>query len=155
MSGAQFVTPPNRLAEIMRKPGGIVVADAISRAERNLEAIRPACRADMMGLLETCEAAVKAMGEAYDESAVTALYAIAVRGIGAGAVCGAPTVDLALTSLCDLITHLLARGQHDRKAVEVHIQAWRLLMTTELPESARETMLEGLRLVSAHNAPRD
>lgn len=153
MSEARFITPPVRLAEIVGKPGGVAVAEAIARAERNLDAIRPACRADMMQLLETCDAALKAMGDAYDEDAITALYATAVRGIGAGAVCGAPTVDMALTSLCDLITHLLARGQQDRKAIEVHIQAWRLLMTTDLPEAACETVLEGLRRVSAHHAP--
>lgn len=153
MGKAEFVTPKVRLAEIMRKPGGVIVADAVARAERNLDAIKPACRTDMMARLASCDAALKALGETYDEAAVTALYATAVRGIGAGAVCGAPAVDLALTSLCDLITYLQGRELHDPKAIGVHIQACRLLMTSDLPEAARETVLEGLRKVTSQYAP--
>lgn len=152
MSGARFVIPKVRLAELMRSPGGLAVTEAIARAEQNLEAIKPACRADMLGLLELCDAALREMGETYDEAATMGLYAIAVRGIGAGSVCGAPAVDIALTSLCDLLTHLQGRQALDRKAIEVHLQAWRLLMTQDLPQAACDTVIEGLRRVSAHHA---
>ena len=92
MSGARFVTPPNRLAEIMRKPGGVAVADAISRAERNLEAIRPACRADMMGLLDAAPWFACAFSGALLAAVPRDPFQVAVFQLSGGTT-GIPTVQ--------------------------------------------------------------
>lgn len=152
MSSVRFVFPKVRLAEILRTPGGLPVAEALERAQANLSHIRPTCVAELAGLLELAEATFERMGEDYEEAAVSELYALAVRGIGGGGVCGTPAVDQALTSLCDLLDHLKNAQQFDRESVAVHLQSWRLLLNTELPEAGAASILDGLRKVSARYA---
>ena len=152
MSSVRFVFPKVRLTEIMRTPGGLSVAEALERARANLESIRPTCMAELVALLGQADAAFGRMDETYDEAAVVDLYSLAVRGIGAGAVCGAPAMDEALTSLCDLLDHLKTAQRFDREAVAVHLRAWRLLMSADLPEAGSAAVLDGLRKVSARYA---
>lgn len=152
MSTVRFVFPKVRLTEILKTPGGLTVAEALERAQTNLEEIRPTCIADLTALLEYAEAGLKQLPEPADDAGLADLYAIAVRGIGAGAVCGVPAVDEALTSLCDLIDHLRTRGRFDREAVAVHVRAWRLLMNPDLPDGGAEPVLDGLRKVTSRYA---
>jgi hypothetical protein len=152
MTSVRFVFPKPRLNELLRMPGGLAVAEAVERAQANLETIKPTCRAELLALLELCEAGSSSLEDAYDEPAVTGLYSLAVKGIGAGDVCGAPAVDIALTSLCDLLDHLRTLGRYDHEAVGVHVRAWRLLMTTDLPKAGAEQVLDGLLKVSSRYA---
>lgn len=152
MSTVRFVFPKVRLAEILKTPGGLSVADALARAQAGLETLKPTCLAEQMALLEYAEAAFDHLGPAFDDAALADLYAVAVRGIGTGAVCGAPAVDEALNSLCDLIDHLRTSGQYDRDAVGVHVRAWRLLLNPDLPPEGAQPVLQGLRKVSARYA---
>jgi hypothetical protein len=148
MTAVRFVFPKPRLNELLRTPGGLPVAEALERAQKNLEAIKPTCTAELQALLELCEASYWNLKEAYDEPAVTELYSLAVKGIGAGAVCGVPAVDTALTSFCDLLDHLRTLKRYDHEAVGVHVRAWRLLMTPGLPAAGAEQILDGLLKVS-------
>lgn len=152
MTAVRFVFPKPRLAELLRTPGGLPVAEAVERAQANLEAIKPTCNAELMALLELCEAGFSNLGEPFDDAAMSELYAIAVKGIGAGEVCGAPAVDPALTSFCDLVDHLRTLRRHDREAVGVHVRAWRLLMTSDLPQAGAKQILDGLLKISARYA---
>lgn len=152
MSAVRFVFPKVRLAEILKTPGGLTVADALERAQANLDTLKPTCVAELTALLEFAEAAMDRLDESPDDAGLADLYTIAVRGIGAGAVCSLPAVDEALTSLCDLIDHLRTNGAYDRAALAVHVQSWRLLMNPELPIAAARPMLDGLRKVSARHA---
>ncbi|MGA0605841.1 hypothetical protein ACO2Q0_07550 [Phenylobacterium sp. VNQ135] len=152
MSAVRFVFPKLRLAEILKTPGGLTVADALERAQANLDTLKPSCVAELVALLELADAAFERLGPVFDDAALTDLYAIAVRGIGAGAVCGTPAIDQALTSLCDLIDHLRTTGHYDRAAVGVHLRAWRLLMNPDLPDAGVQRVLDGLRKVAARYA---
>jgi hypothetical protein len=133
-------------------PGGLPVAEALERAQANLEDIKPTCLAELQALLELAEARAEALGQGADEDGLNELYAIAVRGIGGGQVCGVPSVDAALTSLCDLLDHLRTTGRFDRSAIAVHLQAWRLLLVGDQPLDAARMMVDGLRKVSARFA---
>ena len=148
MSSARFVFPKLKLEQLIREPGGLAVADALTQAHANLETLKPQCREELVALLDQAEAAYEAGGGAV----LTELYAIAVRGIGAGDVCGAPDVDGALSSLCDLIDHLQTAGTVDREALGVHVRSWRLLMDPQLPKPGATAILDGLRKVSARFA---
>jgi hypothetical protein len=151
MSGSvRFVFPKNRLQELIHAPGGITVAEALQQADANLETLKPQSREELLGLLAEAEAAFEAAAEPADTQAT--LYSIAVRGIGAGAVCGAPDVDGALGSLCDLVDHLQQNGSADRNGLAVHLRAWRLLMDPQLPKPGAAVILEGLRKVTGHFA---
>lgn len=152
MTGVRFVFPKHRLAEILAQPGGLPVVEALERAQANLETIRPTCRAELLALLELAEASFAQLGELFDDAGMGELYGLAVRGIGAGSVCGVPAVDEALTSLCDLLDHLRTRHLVDRNAVGVNLRAWRLLTTLDLPKDGMELVLDGLRKVSKRYA---
>lgn len=153
MSTVRFMFPKVRLAEILRAPGGLTVAEALENAQSNLETLKPTCHAELMSLLETAEAAFERLGDGFDDAGMADLYSIGVRGIGTGAVCGAPRVDEALTSLCDLLDDLRSSSRFDREAVGVHVRAWRLLMNLDLPDAGGAAVLEGLQKVSARYAP--
>jgi hypothetical protein len=152
MTSVRFVFPKPRLNELLRMPGGLPVAEALERAQKNLEAIKPTCIAELSALLELCEASYWNLKDAYDEPAVTELYSLAVKGIGAGEVCGVPPVDVALTSFCDLLDHLRSLKRYDHDAVGVHVRAWRLLMTAGLPAAGADQILDGLLKVSRRYA---
>jgi hypothetical protein len=152
MTSVRFVFPKPRLNELLRSPGGLPVAEAIEQARKNLESIKPTCTAELMALLELCEAGFWNLKDDYDDAALAELYTIAVKGIGAGEVCGKPHVDAALTSLCDLLDHLRTLKRFDREAVAVHVRAWRLLMGSDLPEPGARQVLDGLLKVSRRYA---
>jgi hypothetical protein len=153
MSSVRFVFPKPRLAQLLRMPGGLPVAEALARAEANLESIKPTCVAELQALLELADARFQGLGQETDDTGMADIYAIAVRGIGGGRVCGLPGVDIALTSLCDLLDHLRSNNRYDRAAIGVHIRSWRLLMSTELPPEGSAAVIDGLRKVSERYAP--
>jgi hypothetical protein len=153
MSSVRFVFPKPRLAQLLRMPGGLPVAEALERAEQNLESIRPTCVAELQALLELADARFQGLAQDNDDAGMADIYAIAVRGIGGGQVCNMPGVDVTLTSLCDLLDHLRSNGRYDRAAIGVHIRSWRLLMSTDLPQDGSAAILDGLRRVSERYAP--
>lgn len=149
MSAVRFVFPKPRLAQLLKTPGGLPVAEALERAQNNLEEIRPTCLAELQALLELAQARFDAVADGDGPEAVSELYAIAVRGIGGGEVVKIPAIDSALTSLCDLLDHLRTQGRFDHEAIAVHLQAWRLLVAGDQPPEVGRAMVEGLRKVSA------
>jgi hypothetical protein len=156
MALARFTVPKQRLAAQLKTPGGLPVAEAVANAQANLTELKPQCIGELRELLEAAEKVYAVAGPDYDEAAVGGLYESAVRGIGLGEVCGAGSVDVALHSLCDLLDHLQTHERYDAEAVGVHLRAWRLLITTELPPEGAQAVLAGLNKVSAlYSAPRD
>jgi len=149
MTTARFTVPKQRLAQLLKTPGGLPVAEAIAAAQGNLAQLKPLCIGELDRLLATAEKIFAALGSAYDEDGVGALYETAVRGIGLGDVCGAGSVDIALHSLCDLLDHLQTHHRYDPEAVGVHLRAWKLLISTELPPEGAQAVLAGLNKVSA------
>jgi hypothetical protein len=155
MALARFTVPKQRLAAQLKTPGGLPVAEAVANAQSNLAELKPQCIGELRELLEAAEK-VYADLAAYDQAGVGALYDSAVRGIGLGEVCGAGSVDVALHSFCDLLDHLQTHERYDAEAVGVHLRAWRLLITTELPPEGAQAVLAGLNKVSAlYSAPKD
>ena len=149
MTTTRFTVPKQRLAELMRKPGGVPVEEALAAAGANLQELKPDCISELVQLLDEAEAIFARIGPAYDDAAMGELYEASVRGIGLGDVCGAGSVDVALHSLCDLLDHLRTHLRYDAEAVGVHLRAWRLLITTELPPEGAQAVLAGLNKVSA------
>lgn len=152
MSSVRFVFPKLKLEQLIHAPGGLAVADALAQAEANLETLKPTCREELLTLLDQAEAVFALPGSEVDDDGLAGLYSIAVRGIGAGAVCGAPDVDDALGSLCDLIDALQSCGRRDREPVGVHLGSWRLLMDPNLPRPGAAAIIEGLRKVTVRYA---
>lgn len=149
MTTARFTVPKQRLAQLLKTPGGLPVAEAVAAAQANLAELKPQCIGELDQLLAAAEKTFAGLGAAYDDAGVSALYETAVRGIGLGDVCGAGSVDVALHSLCDLLDHLKTHERYDAEAVGVHLRAWRLLISTELPPEGAQAVLAGLNKVSA------
>jgi len=146
---ARFTVPKLNLTQLLKKPGGVPVAEAVAAAQANLATLKPQCMTELHTLLEAAEKVFARLGATYDDEGVAALYQTAVRGIGLGDVCGAGSVDVALTSLCDLLDHLKTNERYDPEAVGVHLRAWRLLISTEIPPEGAQAVLAGLNRVSA------
>jgi len=154
MATARFTVPKQRLAQQLKTPGGLPVAEAIEAAQNNLSELKPMCMGELHQLLEAAEKAFARLGAEFEPAGVSELYQNAVRGIGLGDVCGAGSVDVALHSLCDLLDHLQTHQRYDAEAVGVHLRAWRLLISTELPPEGAQAVLAGLNKVSAkYGAP--
>lgn len=149
MSTARFTVPKQRLAELMRKPGGLPAEEALKLAEQNLDELRAPCVTELQTLLDAGEATFARLGADFDDAGVAELYETAVKGIGLGEVSGKASVDKALNSFCDLLDHLRTHQRYDREAVGVHLRAWRLLMSADLPAEGCQAVLSGLHKVSA------
>ncbi len=149
MTSARYSIPKHRLAQQLKTPGGLPVAEAVANAEANLAELRPQCLDELRTILATAERVFATLDSAYDEAAVAALYDASVRGIGLGQLCGVGSVDIALHSFCDLLDYLKTNQQYDKEAVGVHLRAWRLLITAELPPEGAQAVLAGLNKVSA------
>jgi hypothetical protein len=155
MSTARFTVPKQRLAELMRKPGGVPAEEALKAAAENLQELRAPCLAELQDLLEAADATFARIGAGFDDAGLAELYETAVKGIGLGEVSGVASIDLALNSFCDLLDHLRTNQRYDREAVGVHLRAWRLLMSADLPAEGCQAVLSGLHKVSAlYSAPR-
>jgi len=148
MSTARFTVPKQRLAQLLRTPGGPPAAEALAAARDNLAVLKPQCIGELKDLLEAAEKTYSRLG-GYEEAGLAELYEAAVRGVGLGDLCGAGSVDVALHSLCDLLDHLQTQAIYDAEAVGVHLRAWRLLISTELPAEGAQKVLDGLNRVSA------
>lgn len=148
MTTARFTVPKLNLTQLLKTPGGLPVQESVAAAQANLTSLKPLCMGELHTLLEAAEKVFAGLN-GYDEAAVTSLYEIAVRGIGLGDVCGAGSVDVALHSLCDLLDHFRTHQRYDAEAVGVHLRAWRLLISTEIPPEGAQAVLGGLNRVSA------
>lgn len=151
MSTARFTVPKLNLTQLLKAPGGLPVQEAVAAAQANLTSLKPLCMGELHTLLEAAEKTFAGLS-GYDEAGVTSLYETAVKGIGLGDVCGAGSVDVALHSLCDLLDHFRTHQRYDAEAVGVHLQAWRLLISTEIPPAGAQAVLGGLNRVSAKYA---
>jgi hypothetical protein len=149
MSTARFTVPKPRLAALLRTPGGLPVEEALAAAAANLQTLKPQCISELMEQLEAAEAIYARLGPGFDDAGLGELYETAVHAIGLGDVCGAGSVDVALHSLCDLLDNLRMLMRYDAEAVGVHLRAWRLLISTELPPEGAQAVLGGLNKVSA------
>lgn len=155
MSSVRFVFPKLKLAEQLRVPGGKPVAEAVEDAEANLATLQPECLDELKALTEAAAACFARFPSAFAPEPLKDLYAIAVRGVGIGAISGAPAADTTLISLCDLLDHLGATSRWDQEAVAVHVHTLQLLASQAgkgLTPEAETAILSGLKKVSQRYA---
>ncbi len=149
MSAVKRIRVPNRLAAVVRKPGGKTIADAVAGAEANLEAIRDDCVAAVDAILAAMTelaTVLKAMPTAESQAK---LYDLADEMIGVAAIANLPAVGTAAFSVCELIDAFTERQAWNWDAVAVHLNGLKLLraMGDQINEAAREQVLDGLRAV--------
>lgn len=155
MSMVRFSFPKRRISQLLKAPGGLPVADAIQRAQANLGTLAAAWVAETGSMIAEAEALMARCPAAHDDAFLAEFYGVVSAPIGVASVCGLGAIDVALHSLCDLIDHLRTNGRWDVEAMQVHVQALKLLLHTESAQDARQTeaVLSGLRRVSQRYAP--
>jgi hypothetical protein len=148
--------PPNRLASMIKERGGILAQDAIIAAEAGVESLREASLAALDETLAEIERRFGKAAEGRDSEPFDALYLLGSRIIDVGQFVSDSGVDKAAVSLCTLADSLAEAGVWRWDAVDVHLNAFKLLraMGAQLPAAQREAMLEGLYQVS-HYRPHE
>jgi len=143
VSVVKFIPYTNRLAKLMKLPGGKRVEEALADADANLKEIEGPCLqvldeliARIRGLAETPQPTLDDLDE---------IYARSNEIIGLGGVFGMRDLSAAAYSLCELIDRTRERGGPDRQALAVHVDSLRLLrLGGALEEAERAKMLDGL-----------
>ena len=157
MSSVRFVRPTLKLAAQLKTPGGLTTAEALEAAHANLAQLRPPSLSTLQALAAEAEACLKTLPATFSREPILALYAVSARGVGLGAVAGAPAADDVLVSLCDLLDRFLVTERWDRDAAAVHVSSLRLLVLGAEQEpnpAGTAAILDGLKRVHARHAER-
>ena len=150
MSAVKRIRVKNRLAAVIRTPGGKTVAEAVAGAEAKLDAIKGDCLDAVDGLLASMSEAATAMKTAATPDGVEALYDLSNEIIGIAAIAGLSAVGDAAFSFCELLDHFMETGGWNWPAVAVHLNGLKLLraMGATIGDSERDQVLDGLRAVT-------
>ena len=142
--------PPNRLAKMIKERGGLLAQDAIAAAEAGVESLREASLAALDETLAEIEARFGRAAESREAESFEALYVLASRIIDVSAFVAGTGLDRAAMSLCGLADNCAEAGVWRWDAVDVHLNALKLLRAVgaSLPEAQRDSMLQGLYKVS-------
>lgn len=146
MSAVMRVPWENRLAKMIREPGGVKLNEAVRQAEENLKSVQDSCLEALDGYLAEIERLHREGGAKPSEAAKASIYQLANDIHGMAGVFGLGDLGRAAFSLCELVDRLCAAGRWNAASVEVHLSALRLLRQ---PGGDHGDMLEGLRRVVA------
>lgn len=148
MSAVKFHVPQVRLAKAMRTPGGQPVAEALVKAQAGLDKLRQPCLDELAAALGRAQACLARFGPTFDAELLRELYDITSGPIGTPSLCGLDAIDQVLVSLCDLLDGLRTSGRWEREPVTVHIQAFQLLLQSQMQGAEAQAILDGLRRVT-------
>ena len=149
MSAVKRIRVKNRLAAVIRTPGGKTVAEAVAGAEAQLDAIKGDCLAAVDSMLATMNEIAIVLKSAPDPDGISDLYDLSNELIGVAGIAGHPSVGDAAFSFCELLDRFIETGGWNYAAVAVHMNGLKLLRTMgdQLGESERDQVLDGLRAV--------
>lgn len=142
--------PPNRLATLIKDKGGILAKEAVSAAEAGVETLRESSMAALDESLAEIERRFGRHAEGRADESFEALYHLASKVIDVSLFVADAGVDKAAMSLCGLADSCAETGAWRWDAVDVHLNALKLLRAAgaTLPVAQRDAMLQGLYQVS-------
>lgn len=145
MTAVKFIPYTNRLAKLIKLPGGKRVEDAVMAAQSNLDAIAPPCLEALDAHIASICAVTSGDLTGVDWEAV---YNQSNGVVSLGGVFGLSDLSRAAYSLCELIDRTRDRGGPDPEALKVHVRSLKLLRLGEaVPEEERGKVLSGLTAV--------
>lgn len=150
MTSATFIPWENRLAEVMRDPGGIRVAEAMDRAAQNLELAKSACLAAMDEQLTELEGVCAEGGRHPPDDTKRRIYDLSNDVVAVAGTFDLAELGQAAFSLCELVDRLRGLERWNQAAVEVHLSACRLLRHPDT--SDRSSVVDGLRKLTQRAA---
>jgi len=140
-------TPPNRLARALNDPSGMLYAQALQRAEANVESIKPAQLAALDAKIVRLRELAPEVGASPENAAV--FYRLAQDVLADAGGVGMTHTSRAAASLCDLLASS-ASPDRKRRGVAVHLDAlFALRAVTGETDAVREAILSGLAKLSA------
>lgn len=142
--------PPNRLASMIKERGGLLAQDAIAAAEAGVETLRESSMAALDAALAEIEGRFGKDAPDRASQSFDHLYLLASGVIDVSVFVADAGIDKAAMSLCGLADSCAEAGAWRWDAVDVHINALKLLraMGAQLPVEQRDAMLQGLYQVS-------
>lgn len=149
MSAMIVRRPVNRLAKLMRAPGGPTVQQALAEADARLKATAQAGQTELQRLLSSIQTLGQALGPSPTEGQIDAVYGLSDEVLSIAAVAGSPDFGPAALSLCELLDGLKARKVWNASAVQVHLDGLQLLADPSVAHSPEQTqaVVDGLRRV--------
>ena len=100
-----------------------------------------------LSYVDAAEAALLDLGPDFDAPGLNAL-----RGVVAGYPdTGDQGAGEVAASLFMLVERLIADARMDREAVDIHLRAWRLLLTTDPDDASAKVLIQGLKAVRNHS----
>ena len=144
MTSAVFIPWENKLAEIMRKPGGVKVTDALERAEKNLEIAKADCLADLDQELAELDRLCEEGGRRPDDDLKRRIYDLSNDIVAVAGPFGLGELGQAAFCLCELVDRLRGLGQWNQAAVQVHLSSCRLLRQPA-PDADRSSVINELK----------
>jgi hypothetical protein len=149
MSVVRKFRAPNRLSMLVKASGGVMAKDALAAADAALEPLR----AESLAVLDAALAEIEArFGRSAAATRATGtyqeLYTLALRIIDVSGFLPGSCVDQAAISFCALVDNCAEANAWRWDAIDVHINALRLLRGGELSADQRRAVIDGLNKVS-------
>ena len=142
----KMVRAPNRLAALMAMPGGISAREAIRRSEAAVELLREPGLATIDATLAAIETRFGAAAPGRDGESFEDLYRLCTAIIDSSIFLRGSGLDDAVRVFCDLVDLCSEIGRWDWPAVDVHINALRLLRASgaTMDKAQRDAVISGL-----------
>lgn len=150
MSEAKKFKVETRLASHAFRPGGMTVADALRRADAALEQMRGPCLETIDESLAEIEARYGAGAAGRAAEPFSDLYALSSKIIDASIFFTGADLDKAARALCQLTALCEAQKAWDWVAVDLHLDALRMLRAVgqSIGQKARQEVILGLQQVT-------
>ncbi len=150
MTAVQFLFPENRLAKLIRRPGGVSYAQAMAAAEANMDSIRADVLAGVDENLQRIDQLSADPAVAFSPEIQAELYERSNYVAGLAGSGGLPELGQAAFCYCELLDRIIAGAAWPQAAVTVHMDSLKLLraMGVASPENDRAAIVEGLRKVA-------
>jgi hypothetical protein len=144
MTAATFIAWENRLAKMVKEPGGVRIGQALDQAGQNLDTIQEQCLEAMDAQIDEMERLCADGGRQPPEDTKNQLYDLGNDVLAVAGAFQLAELGQAAFSLCELVDRLRSRGRWNQAAVEVHLSAFRLLRQPD-PGADRSSVILGLK----------
>jgi hypothetical protein len=140
----------NRLATLIRRPGGMTAFQAAKKAEAGLDGLRPMCLAALDEALAEIYAKYGPKAPDRDKADMAELYMCGLKVIDCAIGLPHSDIDAAARALCQLADLCDETGVRDWVAVDVHVGVLRLLRATgwNMTQEQRDEMIQSLSVVT-------
>jgi hypothetical protein len=151
MSDVRVFKVENRLAKVIRLPGGRTVAEALRGADTRVASIRDRCLVSLAAKGVQLHRLAEQAKSGADPASLSEVYATANEIFSIAGAFGMREAAEAAYSLCDLVDDSSEREAVNWPAVDVHVDGVRFLCSEAGAEHTpiRAAIVEGLRAVAA------